>query len=334
MKKILFILKKNHGYENSNTKSSGLFYSAKFVVDMLNKADVETKLVEVTDNNDIDREVTAYKPHIVIIEALWVVPEKFDVLKKLHPHVKWVVRIHSDLPFLATEGVAISWIKGYLRRNIFVAFNAWKTFLEFRKFPDRVIYLPNYYPQHKQWGWHLGDLLHIGCFGALRPLKNQLLQARAAIKYADSIGKSLVFYVNATRCEQGGGSVLKNLRALFAKPHRHCLVELSWMDHHKFVEVVRQMDAIMQVSFTETFCITAADAVSVGVPLVCSPDIEWATWFSKASPNSVRSIAKGLARVLGPFKDTIKALNTYNLREYSKESRRVWLRFASIEFRR
>lgn len=324
--KILFILKKNHGYENSNHKSSGLFYSARFVVDMLRDASVDSKLVEVTDNNDIDREVSEFRPDIAIIEALWVVPEKFDILKKLHPHVEWVVRIHSDLPFLATEGVAISWIREYLKRGVFVAFNAWKTFLEFRS-SKHVIYLPNYYPHQKQWSRQPHGLLHIGCFGALRPLKNQLLQARAAIKFANSEGKSLRFYVNGTRCEQGGGSVLKNLRALFAHEHGHCLIELPWVDHHTFVEWVRQMDALMCVSFTETFCITAADAVSVGVPLVCSPEVEWASRFSKCSPNSAGSIAKGLARVLGPFRKIIAKHNTRNLREYSRESRRIWLCF-------
>ena len=35
----------------------------------------------VVDNNGIDKEITEYKPTHVFIEGLWVVPEKFDVLK-------------------------------------------------------------------------------------------------------------------------------------------------------------------------------------------------------------------------------------------------------------
>lgn len=55
---------------------------------MLNRNGIESKVVVVIDNNCIDKEVTAFKPTHAIIEGLWVVPEKFDVLKKLHPTIK------------------------------------------------------------------------------------------------------------------------------------------------------------------------------------------------------------------------------------------------------
>ena len=69
-KKVLFILKERHtSHSNFMTISSGLFNSASFVVDMLNKNGIESHLVEVKDNNSIDREVTKYKPTHVVIEA-------------------------------------------------------------------------------------------------------------------------------------------------------------------------------------------------------------------------------------------------------------------------
>ena len=92
-KKVLFILKKRKSsHSNYSVVSSGLFNSANFVSDMLNKNGIESHLVEVIDNNCIDREVTQYKPTHVIIEALWVVPSKFEVLTKLHPNVEWIIR--------------------------------------------------------------------------------------------------------------------------------------------------------------------------------------------------------------------------------------------------
>src|ERR1700688_2506570 len=97
--KVLFVLKKSGYGCNYNYGTSGLLNSATFIVDMLNDSGVEAKLVIVNDNNDIDREVSNFQPDTVVIEALWVVPEKFDALKKLHPNVNWIVRIHSDLPF-------------------------------------------------------------------------------------------------------------------------------------------------------------------------------------------------------------------------------------------
>ena len=59
-----------------------------------------------------------------IVEALWVVPEKFDVLTKLHPRVQWIVRTHSQAPFLASEGIATAWIAGYLKRGIEIMCNS------------------------------------------------------------------------------------------------------------------------------------------------------------------------------------------------------------------
>src|SRR5258708_5787161 len=91
---------------------------------MLRRAGIHAVMEEADDNNDIDRIVTRHKPTVVVIEAFWVVPSKFDVLKRLHPHVHWIVRNHSEAPFLAGEGIAMQWTAGYLARNIEVMCNS------------------------------------------------------------------------------------------------------------------------------------------------------------------------------------------------------------------
>jgi hypothetical protein len=163
MKKVLFILKKRglpyYQSEVSTTYgsfSSGLFNSVRFIYEMLLKHHVEAHIVEVVDNNDIDREVAKFRPDVVIIEALWVVPSKFEVLRKLHPKVQWVVRIHSEVPFIASEGVAMEWIFGYAEQaNVVIAPNTERmcadiSDLLLSKYSDRdvkkkIAYLPNYY---------------------------------------------------------------------------------------------------------------------------------------------------------------------------------------------
>jgi len=94
MKKILFILKKRSIYSDGNytNVNSGLYNSATFVNDMLLSNKVKTNLVQVVDNNEIDKYCHQYRPDIVIIEALWVVPEKFEILQKIHPNITWVIR--------------------------------------------------------------------------------------------------------------------------------------------------------------------------------------------------------------------------------------------------
>jgi hypothetical protein len=331
MKRILFITKAGQEYSDNygcTYTSSGLLNSAKFVVDMLKSHDVDANLVSVVDNNDIDREVTKHNPDVVIIEALWVIPEKFKVLTQLHPKVQWAVRIHSEIPFLAQEGIAIQWMFDYLRQdNVYVGFNSMRALHDFMRvtWSDKLLYLPNYFPlQHQGHTKDKSTALHIGCFGAIRPLKNQLLQAMSAIRYADLTGKDLKFHMNTARIE-GGHEVLKNIRSLFANT-KHTLVEHGWLHHSRFQHLLARMDLSMCISFSETFCLVAADSVSVGVPLVCSSEVHWSSKMSQAETTSMDSILDAIYRVTR-LKRLTTFLNRLGLKAYDLRSTEVWLEF-------
>ena len=173
---------------------------------MLNDNGIKSHLVQVIDNNDIDREVHKYKPTDVIIEAIWVVPEKFKVLAKLHPNVHWIIRLHSEMPFIANEGTAMDWVFGYSELskhlNISIAPNTEKMFHDLKAIGIKnLIFLPNYYPTtHHKFEKHPAKKhIDIGCFGAIRPMKNQLIQAVAAIEFGNQIGKHIKFHINSER---------------------------------------------------------------------------------------------------------------------------------------
>jgi hypothetical protein len=325
--RVLFILKRSsYGY-SCGDKAGGLLNSCRFIVEMLRDAGLHSKIAVVTDNNDIDREVTLYRPDVCIIEALWVVPEKFDILSRLHPNVKFVVRIHSDLPFLANDGIAFSWIFGYIARGVFVAANKARTVRDLIKLTssDNILFMPNFYPITKHHFTRSYDPdLNIGCFGAIRPLKNQLAQAVAAIEYANGAGRTLFFHMNGTRQEQGGERTLKNIRALFYAT-RHVLVLHPWLHHHEFLRLMKRMDLSMSVSFSETFCITAADAVAVSTPLVCSDQVPFADSRSIVTdPTDTNEIRDRIASMLRwPWLANL--LNLRNLRRFSRDSRKVWI---------
>ena len=149
--KVLFICKKRKSSgpaPYANLVSSGLLNSATFVNNMLVKNGIESKIIEVIDNNGIDKEVHDFQPTYVIIEALWVVPSKFEVLQKLHPNVKWIIRLHSEVPFLANEGIAMEWIFDYMKYdNVIISVNSKRMEREMNIIlPKPVLYLPNYYP--------------------------------------------------------------------------------------------------------------------------------------------------------------------------------------------
>lgn len=332
MSTVLFICKSGSGYSTSYPESkqfSGLSNSARLVSDMLNNNDVSSAVEVAIDNNDIDRLVTLHKPKYCIIEAYWVVPSKFLELSLLHPTVTWIIRIHSELPFWATEGIAMEWTLEYARLpNVLLAPNSKNLFKDIRNIVEstKLVYLPNYYPVNLYRDpvqKPIGPQWSVGCFGAIRPLKNHLIQAIAAIEYANLKERNLYFHINGNRVEGGGEPVLKNLRALF-RSSRHTLVEHNWMPHDKFVDLVSSLDLGMQVSFTESFNIVAADFVSQARPIVTSSEIRWIAKPFHASCTDTTSIVKAIyrAEVLGR-RGTF--LNKYLLQEFSEKSKFIWL---------
>ncbi len=343
--RLLFICKRRHGYwadtaPDGASRSSGLGNSVRFIVDKLNASGVAAKAVEVVDNNSIEREIVAFRPTHVIVEALWVVPEKFDLLKRLYPRLQWIVRLHSQLPFLASEGIAMQWIAGYLERDIEVMCNARTAMADLRQVatdygrPEVLVsYGPNYYPPHPiverpKPPVRRGEI-HIGCFGALRQLKNHLTQAIAAITFANQTGRRLYFHVNAGRSE-GGDPVWRNLRALFdgsAGPPgaKHVLVAEPWRPWDAFRAYLRSsIDLSMQVSLSETFNIVAADSVAAGVPTVVSPEIGWLGPYAQAQATNMRGIVAVLAAAF-PAQPSRLARQFADLATWSQSAERVWV---------
>jgi hypothetical protein len=312
---------------------------------MLNTVGIDSRVVDVEDNNRIDREVSRYKPTHVFIEALWVVPKKFVTLKRLHPHVKWFIRIHSDLSFLANEGKAMDWLFDYVKCGITLTANSPGTAEELTNIlKTHVEYLPNYYPTKRWWKEYpklIKNVLsgkdkrrrkpiNIGCFGSIRPLKNQLVQAISAMKFAEKHNKRLRFYINTGRIEGGGDPVLKNIRCLFKNSPSHTLVEIPWLKHEQFIELLEdEIDIGMQVSFSETFNIVTADMVASQVPVVVSGEVYWVSPKCMVDTHNVEGIVKTMDEVCKDKKAIIKT-NKSLLTKDSDKAKIMWRGFLTL----
>ena len=321
--------------------SSGLRNSATFIVEMLNYHGIHSKLSEVVDNNSIDAEVSRYKPTHCIIEAFWVVPDKFDILQKLHPNVTWIIRNHSEMPFLANDFMASDWMLEYLSKdNVVLAPNSLRAYNDTLKMAatvygkdvadEKVWYLPNYYKVKKNYNAHThrphhrDAFLDIGCFGAIRPLKNHFIQSIAAVEFAERRNQKLRFHINVARIEDAGNSCLNSIRGFFKHldPSRFQLVEHGWLDHDDFLKLVKTMDLGMQVSFTESFNIVAADFVSCGIPIVVSKEISWMPKSYWASETNVDHIVDVMGEVHpNYFRDDA----LFALEEFNKYAIEEWL---------
>ena len=340
----MFILKRREDYNavlhQNIGLSTGLYNSASFMNQMLRNSGVHSNLYVVEDNNRIDALVSAYKPTHVIIEALWVVPSKFAILQKLHPDVKWIIRLHSEMPFMAGEGMAMDWISEYsCFKNVYIGVNAPRMMREVetllntkhsKSLDEKIIYLPNYYPQNyvKKEFNRDKDTIDIACFGAVRPLKNHLVQAVAAIDFANKIGKKLNFHVNAGRIEMKGDAVINNLRGMFEhlSDSGHKLINHQWTPRDQFLQLCGSMDIGLQVSFSETFNIVGADLISQGVPLVGSKEIPWSSNLYNADPTDSKDIADKLECVY--YHPRINVwVNQRLLTKYTNNTRKIWTKY-------
>ena len=348
---LLFLLKKNYNYDYPEyfplKNSTGLCNSAKFVGDALEMYLCQQVNIETcVDANEIDKYVSLYKPDICFLEAIWVTPEKMLELAILHSNVKFVVRVHSNVPFLATEGVAIGWIKEYGKiPNVSVAFNNKETSEDFALAGIKGFYLPNIYFNNGETlekyksefiklldqllavagslkKYEIPKYIDIGCFGAVRPMKNQLLQAMAAIAFANKHNLTMRFHVNGTRVEQKGDSVLKNIRALFVDV-KHTLVEHQWMPHAEFIKLIKYMDIGMQLSLSESFNIVTADFVSQKVPMIVSPDISWMPFITKVGPFNIEKIINRMELVL-KYRDVFTTVSSFSLKSYNSHAVKTW----------
>lgn len=347
--KVLFLLKRRLDFDPDKHSiiglSTGLYNSANFMNEMLNDGNINSNLEVCIDNNCIDKFITKHRPKFAIVEALWVVPPKFLLLSKLHPSVNWIIRIHSDMPFLACEGNSMDWIADYVRHpNIIIAPNSPRMFEELKfylghlnnwskeKINQKVVYLPNYYPQEiKRKIFQLHDEhINISCFGAVRPLKNHLLQAMAAIQFADSIGRKLKFHINSGRIEMKGEPVLNNLKGLFQNliERGHELISHEWCPRIEFLNLCSKMDIGLQVSFNETFNIVAADHISQGVPIVGSKEIPWAEQMFCADPVDSRDIYTKLHLTYSVPRLNVQS-NTDKLTKYTNDTAKIWKEYFS-----
>jgi hypothetical protein len=321
--KILFLLKKNliYGSYNSVIAKSGLLNSARITAHQLKKhLDFDTQIEVCVDGNGIDHFIHRHRPSVVILEALWVTPAKLKELHRLHRHVSFITLMHSETAFLAHEGNAVEWLQQYADINkVYPAFNSRQAYTQFSNF-FQCLYLPNiYYDVDSNYENTDSLTLNIGCFGAIRPFKNQLIQAMASKVIAKQTGRHLHFHMNTSRLEQGGESVYKNIKALLG----HSLKEHDWMERWQFLELIKTMDIGMQVSFTESFNIVAADFVHESVPCVVGTTIDWMPNHLQCNPESLENIVDIALKALGRRKRMAER-QTEAMIKYNKLAIKQW----------
>jgi len=246
-------------------------------------------------------------PTHVVIEAVWLDIPALKRLVAAFPGTLFAVRAHSQVGFLQVEPPAVRIIREMIELarttpNLTVSANSPRLAHFLRvAYSTPCTYLPNLYDLEHKRHQHPHDpgVLRIASFGALRLLKNHMTAAAAALLIAQHEGKKVEFWVSVNREENAGAKgILTAMRNLYSGLDYAKLVESPWEPWKAFRKTISKMDLYLQVSFTETFNLTVADAISEGVPAVVSDAIDWAPsdWVAKA--DSVEDVSRVGLRLL------------------------------------
>lgn len=282
---VIFVYK-NFRANNPNMSHVGLGVNATHCAKVLRGAGVRADLRGIWTVDDIDRVLVAAPDctHLVI-QAPWIAVSDLVSLIRRHPQVHFVVRVHSQVAFLQADRAGIANIRGMLplqesEMNLTVSCNNTRIndFLS-EAYAANCLYLPNMYaatdaqpPPWRPPG--VKDVIRVGSFGALRVQKNHVTGAAAALLIARRLGIRLQFFVSTER-EPGGTPILDAIRGLYDGLSWAQVVSNPWQDWPAFRRTVAGMDLCIQLSNTESFNITTADAACVYVPSVVSDPIEW-----------------------------------------------------------
>lgn len=292
--KVLLVEKINHKYKrlNNSWQASGLSVCLKMIADSVQGV----SRVEVDTVEHIRNAIQMFRPEKVLIQSLWIDIESMRSLRTAFPQIRFYYHIHSNLPFLATEGYSFHRIKEAKSLDVGIIFNDARA-----AYALDATYLPNIYNhpfRQREVGRPDDVIFNVICGGSVRVLKNHVNQAMAAIMFANQVNKKLRFHVNMTRSE-GGEEVKQALMGLFSLHTKHELVSIPWMEHKEFVDFCATMDFGMQVSLSETFNIVAADYVAAGIPMIVSRDVYWAhPRFITVDPGDPEKIKNDMAYIL------------------------------------
>lgn len=271
----------------------------------------------------------------VVISAPWLSLYDVGKLVKRYRDIKFVILSHSNVGFLQADPHGISLYRQYLElsrapgfENLQVGGNCAQFTNWFQiAYGAKCVLLPNLYPSNnirsKIWKRKKNYLLKIGSFGAIRPEKNFMTAAAAAVAVRAMTGLNVELHMSTG----GDGCKSTTLPAIVQMTEGikgFKLIRHDWETWEKFIQLVAKMDVLIQVSYTESFNMITADGISVGVPSVVSPVIWWTPDSWKANPDDAMDVATKTIELVTERQNYVgyKALRIHN-----NKSLKHWIQF-------
>ena len=260
----------------------------------------------------------------LIISAPWIPTANLAGLASQNPDLEIAVVSHSNIGFLQADPRAIELLRqgAELEQgcpNFHIAGNSqrFQTWWQ-ATYGTAMTLLPNMYPMGTARArpmWQTGTL-RMGCFCAIRPYKNVLTAAAAALEVGQRLRvPELEFWMSGGRREGGGQTIMAAIQQMYLNVPRAKVIERNWQSWPQFLTTVGSMDLLLQPSYTEGFNMVTADGIAQGVASVVSDAIAWAPKNWQAETDDAIDIANkavGLLHDPAAVQEGVTALDSHN----------------------
>jgi hypothetical protein len=302
---------------------------------VLNANGITTTVFPVRNNVDLVDAIEEYNTENknplthVVISAPWLSVYDLEQILIHFKSIQFAILSHSNVGFLQADFDGVNLLLAYQKlslkySNLEVGGNS-KKFTDWMTSSTKVktILLPNLYPLpavpvYKTFS---PGTINIGAFGAVRPYKNFMTAAGAAVDIHQKTGYPVIFHMSS-----GGepGDTLA-IEQLFQNTPGVTLIKHPWSYWDKFIQLISTMDVLLQPSFTESFNMITADGISVGVPSVVGTAIYWAPNAWKADSDDALSVSTVAINLL--YSDKLRREGYPALQKHNHSSLKYWFNF-------
>jgi hypothetical protein len=293
---------------NRNISHIGLGVAAINTAKVLRRDGIVTDVWPILSAADLRARLEVKPVEQVIISAPWIPTVELQDLAYQFTGTNFAVVCHSNVGFLQADPNGVKLVRETLElematHNVRLGGNS-RRFCHWIEstFGGHCYYLPNLYyldcQPNRQRPFCGGGTLRIGVFGAVRPLKNLMSSAGAALEISRRLRVPLELWISGGRAEGGGETVLAAVKQMIAGLPNVELKLNGWQSWPNFRKTVAHMHLLLQPSYTESFNMVTADGTAEGVASVVSEAIDWAPDDWKADVDDVLAIARVGRRLL------------------------------------
>lgn len=316
---------------NHKISHIGLGVSALNNAKVLRKHGIKASVWPITSLDDLKTRLRTSDVTDVVLSAPWIPAVDLTALIQEYSDTEFFVNCHSNIGFLQADTKGIKHLRDYIdleqgNLNFRVAGNSAKFNLWLREAYQCVSsYLPNmYYLDHShrvREHYYDGGVLRIGAFGAIRPQKNVMTAAGAAIVLANEIKADVELWISVGRSVHNG--LVDAVHHMIDGVPGITLREMTWSSWPQFRDVVRKMHLLIQVSYTESFNMVTADGIAEGIPSVTSAAIDWVPKNWHAHFDDATEIADVGRRLLYDRKAPHQGL--VSLEQHNRQALEAWV---------